>query len=259
MQDIHEKIGTIIKNLYDVQNDKLLLWSVIYEKKCQELLENKLSQFKEYLDGQSKFYKINKEKYRDKFDELVSAYKNKMTRIFMQYTKYYIYVQDETVVAKSNQNIAIANLVSSNRNKIRAVSLNNDILIQKADRKIFATAQKKLNYDIVLDECTKRLEMCMLNTFDAINEIFSISNNQISNYNSGMFNKIKHFLGITFYGDKKFNKYVLDNLNVMFEKLEEKTISKILEIKLATIAFHSQINKVRNDINLAFNETLNKM
>ena len=257
--DINEEIGFTFKELSKVRNDRLMLNAIIYERKNNELLKLKLKQFQEYLNNQICFYKLNKKNYDEIIDEYLHEYENKMRKIVYQYNLEYNYIQSELVISQTNQSIAIANLIISKRDKIKASSINNVALIEKADRRIFSTAQKKLNYDVVIDECEARLKKCVNDNISFINNVFIINSNQLDYANRGIFNKIKQFFITTFSGKKNFEKYVLKPLEMVFKNLDVKVISKVSDVKLETIAFYSQMNKIKNDINLAFNETLNKM
>ena len=62
-------------------------------------------------------------------------------------------------------------MIISKRDKIKASSINNVALIEKADRRIFSTAQKKLNYDVVIDECEARLKKCVNDNISFINKM----------------------------------------------------------------------------------------
>lgn len=256
--EVGERLATTLKDLSNLETDKLLLWSTIYTRKTEMLKLEKTEEFKKYLEAQVKFYKRDLNKYQSKIDELKKEYESKILRIIEHYNALYIYLQNEVVLAQSNQKIAIANLIVSKRGWIKAKTDNNEVLVEKSNKKIFATAQKKLNYDVVIDECNARLEKCMKDAIDTINELFTISNTKISTINNGFMNKIKQFINITFMGEKSFNNYVLEPLNITLKDLEFKTVSKISDVKTEMLIFISQMERIRKDINFSFNETLNK-
>ena len=182
-----------------------------------------------------------------------------MQKIVEQYNSEYIYIQNEIALSQSNQKIAVANLISSKRGEISANAINNEVLEKKSTKKILATAQKKLNYDVVIDECTDRLEKCMNDTLNTLNEIFVIKNNMISKNSDSILLRIRRFFSRTFGGEAKFNKYIISQLELNLKNIEKRTISKISDIKLEFVLLISQINKIHNDINLDFNNTLNQV
>lgn len=256
--EIGEKLSKTLKDLADFETNKLLLWSTIYTRKAEMLKQEKTKELKEYLEGQVKFYKRDLNKYQSRIDELTEKYESKISRIIEIYNALYIYLQNEVVFAQNNQKIAIANLIVSKRGWVKAKVDNNEALVEKSNKKVFATAQKKLNYDVVIDECNARLEKCMKDAIDSINELFTISNTKISTTNNGFMDKIKQFINITFMGEKSFNSYVLEPLNITLKDLEFKTVSKISDVKTEMLIFISQMERIRKDINFSFNETLNK-
>lgn len=258
--ETNTKLTTILKEINELENNKLLLWATIYTRKCEELKKKKVSEFTEYLKGQVVFYKRNMHNYQEKINELVEEYDAKLTRLINQYNAYYIYLQNEIILANSNQKIAIANIATSKRALEKANNMKNEVLIEKANRKIFATAQKKLNYDVVIEEITSRLQRCMEDTYQNINSMFNIEFNSmaVNSANLGLINKIRAFFTITFSGDRNFKKYVLDDLENKFREIELSNVSKISDVKTEMLISVSQMDKIRKDINLAFNEVLNK-
>lgn len=256
---IGEKLAIILKDLSELEKDKLMLWSTIYTRKAEDIKIKKIAELKKNLEEQINFYRRDNSKYKTKIDNYVNEYTSEILRIIEVYNSYYIYLQNEIVLAQSNQKIAIANLLASKRGWVKAKENENIVLIEKSNKKIFATAQKKLNYDVVINECNMRLQKCMEEALNSINEIFKIKSNQLEKVtNNGCFYKIKKFFNITFYGDKNIEKYVLNPIEKEMKDIELQTVSKISDVKTEMLIFISQMEKIRKDINLSFNETLNK-
>ena len=256
--EIKQNLSDVITELSSLENDRLFLWATIYTRKCEELKKKKINELKKYFDTSLKFYKRDSAKYFKQYIKLEEKYKKLLTRLIDQYTVQYQYIQNEEVVANSNQKIAIANFIVIKRGEEKAKLENNIALIDKSERKIFATAQKKLNYDVIIDECNSRLEKCMNDTYVKIDEIFNISDNKLTTHKSSLFDNIKHFFRVTFTGDICFNKYILDTLKTKMDDTELRTILAISDVKLEMMFFISQMEKVRKDVNSSFNETLNK-
>lgn len=256
------RLTNTLRDLSRFENDKLLLWATIYTRQCELLLERKVNDFRNYLNGQVIYYKRSLIKYQDDIDEFVNEYKEKISRVIKQYNEYYIYLQNEVILAQSNQKIAIANLVSTKRNLNKANDEQNVVLAEKNNRKIYASAQKKLNYDVVIDEIMTRLENCMNDTYDVINSIFVYEKSEMlstKNAKLTILEKLKEIFNINFGGDRNFERSFINPLKENFKNMEIKTISKISDVKTEMLVFISQIEKIRTDINLAFNETLNKV
>ncbi len=254
---IEEKIVLTIKELSENENNKLLLWAAIYQNMVAELIEIKKKEFKDYIYGQAKVYKANSKKSQELIDKLIAQYENDLNSVAGQFNSEYIYIQNETVLTQSNQKIAIANIIASKRGEIKAIESNNEVLAQKFRKKVYATTQKKLNYDVVIDECMTRLEECKKNTINSINEIFTIKNNQLSK-NNGLWRKFINLFKNLFGGERHFRKYIVGQLETNFKEIDKKTISKISDVKIEFLSFATQMNKTRNAINYSFNETLNK-
>lgn len=255
---VKQNLSDVLNNLATLENDRLLLWATIYTRKCEELKKQKIEDLRRYFDMSLKFYKRDYSKYEKQYLEFETEYKRKISRLINQYTIEYQYIQNEEVVANSNQKIAIANFVVSKRGEEKAREDNNMVLVEKSERKIFATAQKKLNYDVIIDECNSRLEKCMIDTYSQIDRIFNISDDKLDINKHSFINGIKHFFKVTFTGDSCFKKYVLDNLKTKLNDIETNTVAAISDVKIEMMIFISQMEKARTDVNLSFNETLNK-
>lgn len=253
-----QDLVTTMENLSEIEANKLLLWATIYIRKVQEIKERKLKEFKNYFDEQISFYKRSPQKYAKEYEKLYSKYEESIDKLFQQYNAYYQYVQNENVFAQTNQKIAIANFVVSKRAATKAKNDNNVVLEEKSNKKVFATAQKKLNYDVIINECNARLEKCMEDTYTDLNKIFDISSMLLSVKKEKYLDKFFNFFKIKFAGEKNFKDFVLEPLKVKVDNIEKNATIRSSEVKIDMLTFIAQMEKIREDINLAFNETLNK-
>lgn len=256
---VNEDMLVLITDLTNLEQNRLMLLATIYTRKIEEIKKEKIDNLQKYLLDQIKFYKRNLAKYKNVLDNYLSTYENKLNAIIEQYTAEYKYLQNEIAFAQTNQKIAIANFVASKRGLDKATVDSNIALIEKSNKKIFATAQKKLNYDVVIDECMARLEKCVEDTFKVIDEIFYISNDKIMIFNNNFITKIKHFFTITFNGNKSFEKNVINPFEKELKDIERLTTENVSKNKIEMMYYIAQLEKIRKDINSSFNETLNKV
>ena len=168
---VNEDMLVLISDLTNLEQNKLMLMATIYTRKIEELKKNKIDNLQKYLLDQIKFYKRNLAKYKNILDNYLNRYEKALNNLIEQYELEYNYLQNEIVFAQTNQKIAVANFVASKRGLDKANIDGNIALIEKSNKKIFATAQKKLNYDIVIDECIARMEKCIKNTYETVEEI----------------------------------------------------------------------------------------
>lgn len=256
---VNEDLSVLISDLTRIEQDKLMLMATIYTRKNEEIKQDKLNKFNIYLNDQLLLYKRDSNHFVNKFESLVNLYEEKIDRLIEQFTIEYNYFQNEIVFAQTNQKIAIANFVASKRGMDKARLDNNLVLIEKSNKKIFATAQKKLNYDVIIDECTNRLKKCMDDTIDAVDNIFNIANNKVLDTKKGVFERIKYFFKITFKGDELFEENVLKPLKHDMEVVEDMVSAKVSGVKTEMLISIAQLEKIRKEINHTFNETLNKV
>lgn len=255
---VNEDMLLLISDLTNLEQNKLMLMATIYTRKSEEIKKNKIDNLQKYLLDQVKFYKRNLAKYKDIIDNYLSRYENAITKLIEQYGVEYKNLQNEIVFAQTNQKIAVANFIASKRGLDKATSDSNLALIEKSNKKIFATAQKKLNYDVVIDECIIRMEKCIKNTYETVEELFYISNDKIM-INTNFIGKVKHFFITTFRGTKSFKRNVIDPFEKELKDIESAATNTVSNIKIEIVKYMSQLEKIRNDINISFNETLNKV
>lgn len=247
-----------ITDIADVESNRLLIWATIYTRKCQDIKKRKLDNFKNYFNNQISFYKRSYQKYEKEYEKLYSEYEKAIDRLIEQYGAYYNYVQNEEVFAKSNQKIAVANFLVSKDGLDRAKINGNYALMEKSSKKVFATAQKKLNYDIIIDECDSRLAECAKDAYTDLDELFSVCDSGLNLKKEGYMKKLKNFFKFTFGGEKGFKNYVLEPLRMKVANIDKMSIIKTSNVKIKMIRFVSQMENIRADVNLTFNETLNK-
>ena len=255
---VNEDMFVLISDLTTLEQNKLMLMATIYTRKIEELKKNKIDNLQKYLLDQIKFYKRNLAKYKNILDNYLNRYEKALNNLIEQYELEYNYLQNEIVFAQTNQKIAVANFVASKRGLDKANIDGNIALIEKSNKKIFATAQKKLNYDIVIDECIARMEKCIKNTYETVEEIFCVSNDKLI-FNVGLIGKIKYSFLTTFSGKKLFHKNVMQPFEKELEDIEKTSMETVSDIKIETLQYTAQLEKIRNDINCSFNETLNKV
>lgn len=256
--ETYENIGVKLQELSDLENNKILLLATIFTRKTEDLKRQKLSELNEYLYSQLSYYNRNEKKYEKELSSIKNKYSAMISDIINEYNGYYIYLQNENSLAKVNQKIAVANLVSSQSALEKAKDDNNSFLEEKSQRKVFATAQKKLNYDVIIDETYDKLYDCTDECIDSINSIFTIANNKLVKEKEGFFSKIIKFFTSKIGGDKNFKKYVLDDLNSSLNRKSKETTKTCSEVKIDVLTFVSQMEIVRKDLNIAFNQALNQ-
>jgi len=256
---MNEDLSILVSDLTQIEQHKLMLMATIYERKVEDLKKEKINKLNNYLQEQLRFYRCNLKDYEKAFEKFCESYTSKINRLCDQFCIMYKYLQNEVVLAQTNQKIAIANFIASKKGLDKARLDNNVVLIEKSNKKIMATAQKKLNYDVIIDECIARLEKCIKDTLEAMDKIFYISNDKVSIVQDSFFDKIKNFFKLMFNKSQNFDKMIIKPLENDFAKIEDMTVEKVSEVKNIMLISIAQLEKIRRDINFSFNETLNKV
>ena len=256
--ETYEEIGVKLQELSDLEYNKILLLSTLFTRKTEDLKNKKMSELNEYLYSQLSYYNINEKKYDNELTTIKAKYSELISEIIAEYNGYFISLLNENSFAKLNQKIAIANLVTSQRGLDKALDDKNTFVEEKSNRKVFATAQKKLNYDVIIDETYERLEDCIEDCEDDISSIFTIANNKIVEDKSGFLRNIIKFFSAKFGKDKNFKKYVLDDISSSLKRKNKETKEKCSNVRIEVLTFVSKMEIVRKDLNIAFNQALNQ-
>ena len=245
----------IIKNLQEldvVQSDISMLELAIYQKKIENLKEEKLHEIRQYYEQQSQYFNQNSYDYQDEIDKNVEQYKVQIDKLINVYDKLYVRTFKIMQNSINNQKISISNIITLTR-KIKEENLPEKD-IQNYEKIINACAQKKLNYSVIINECKARIKWCIENVQKDIKDVFVGKTTELKVYKENVFNKIKEKILNLIFGKVRFQR-VLDEYETEYIKsLKAKNNSRVLGVIIVIEGIEKQFEQVKEQISNIYNE-----
>lgn len=245
-----------LAKLNELEINKTKVLTAIFSKTIQEIKLKKIQSLQSNFEEQAKFYGQYLEDYDEIYKEMLSRYEEQLDKITEKYNELYINMQLELQEAECNQKIAITNLKKSFDIKQKlSDTLQNDLREEYA-KKMIACMQKKINYDIIIDECERELNKCASNMEKKINALFSDKSSQISLQEESALKKFVNKIKNIFTGASKFNTYVIEPINVELEMMDSKLPDITNEIHQETVNFVAKMKQAKDETNQIFKKMI---
>lgn len=251
-KNVEKKLIDKLKELNEVEQNKAKIITTIFVKSTQEIKEQKINSLENSILNQAKFYNQNIDNYNEIYTEILEKYTKQLSQIINIYSELFINIQMELQEAECNQKIAITNLKKSIDMKEKISNEDSKELIEEYNKKIDACIQKKINYDIIIENCEKELEQCSTIMLEKINMLFGDKSSQISLENESGFKKFINKVVNKFVGATKFNTYVIEPTNLEVETIHKKLGRLSIDIKNNTINFVAKIKQAKDETNKIF-------
>ena len=243
--------------LNELEINKSKILTAIFEKTTKEIVQKKVQALESNFEEQAEFYDQNLADYQEIYDEILTKYKEQLSQIIDKYNSLYINMQLELQEAECNQKIAITNLKKSFDIKQEVEARKQVELIEEYNKKIIACMQKKVNYDVIIDECEEELNSCSDNVQNKINSLFADKSSQISLKSESGLKKLIQKIKNKFTGAAKFNTYVIEPINIELEMMDGKLPNITSTIKQDTISFVAKMKQAKDEVNKIFEDTIN--
>ena len=161
-----------------------------------------------------------------------------MDVIIGQYNQYFCAILKDLQDIQNNQKIAFAN---------------EKICIRSKDEgRRVAVEQKIINYEIVIEECKRQLEICKLQLKDKLEEIFSTKDKQLSKGKTNVFHKF----GNLFSGKSKVENFVIKTSYKEMEDLLVRVVEDVKKIEEEMIKNIAIIKDAITQTQTSFNEMI---
>ena len=246
-----------LTELSDLEINKVKVLTAIFNKTTQNILQKKVQSLESSFEEQAKFYGQKLSDYTQIYDEIIPKYKKQLSEIIEKYTQLFVNMQIELQEAECNQKIAITNLKKSFDIKEEITGKAKEELIEEYRKKIIACMQKKMNYDVIIKECSKEIDSCAINMETKINSLFSDKSNQIALRDENAFKKIINKISNFFTGEKKFNTYVIEPITVELDMMDSKLPDITNNIHKDTVDFVARIKQAKDETNTIFENMIN--
>lgn len=241
-----------LTELNDLEIAKAKILTAIFTKTVQRVMDRKMQALEANFEEQAEFYGQNLEDYEEIYTKIRTKYEDQLMQIMNQYNKLFMNIQLELQEAECNQKIAITNFKKSSDIKLEAKGVSKKDLVQEYKQKMHACIQKKINYDVIIEECQKELSQCAHNAERKLNSLFGDKASQISLKEEGIFAKFFNKIRNIFTGKNKFNTYCIEPINVELEMRENKIPDIMKSIYQEMIYFVAKIRKAKYETNAIF-------
>ncbi len=238
----------------EIKKSKVL--AVIFQKKMQQILEHKMQSLEANFKEQAEFYGQDLEDYESTYQEIRGRYQVQLSGILNKYNELFINLYLELQEAECNQKIAITNLKKSYDTKQQIPKRTNVELIEEYDRKMNACFQKKVNYDIIIQECQNELEKSIQNMEHQIDTLFEDKLNKISLKEESALAKLIQKIKNMFSGKTKFNTYVIEPIHVELEMMDNKLPELIGRLQEQTILAVAKMKQAKAQTNQIFDNMI---
>lgn len=252
---IYEGLNQNIQDLENVENEIIMLQLAIYQKNIEKLKNCKMNEISELFEQQLRFYNQKSERHKGEIDTIVNKYKKQLDMLINVYDNLYINIVKIMQNAMSNQKIAVANIVTLTERLQNGNVIDEEI--QETKNTIIACAQKKLNYEVIIDECNARIKWCIENVQSDINEVFTNNMYQLQIYEDNIFTKIKTIIFNKISGKSKFKRFLENYENEYIKDIKAKINLKIFDVSATLNGITKQMENVKEQIVLKYNEMVN--
>ncbi len=241
-----------LKELVEIENQKQINLALLFENSLANSKEIRLAEFKDKLYIQANYYNTL-DKYKIAIDDLVMQYKKQLDKLFDACSTRYINIQREISAAIQSEIIVVTNVSINKQNLEKAVEENDAEKIHYYINKINASIQKKLDYEIIINECNKRLEDC-INQLTEFSEKIKITEKiEIVEEKKGKIYKLFNNLIKNLNKKKNFENYVLKPSESNIKNLTDKVEKSIGSLYNQIFEFAIQMKDNKEKINITFN------
>lgn len=195
-----------IEELNNAEREASFVELELFQRSSKMLLKQKIESMQQFLIEQTDFYKQDAKIYSEQINEAVRTYRDSIEKIIKTYEKFYIDTFEIRQSARDNQKTCVANICLIEKKK---QNCKNEKTLEKYLNLQNYYAQKKLNYSVLINECTARILWCITHMEEDVLSVYNGSTMSIGlpKKKSNFLNKIRMF----FYG-KSYYKQFLDKL-----------------------------------------------
>ena len=227
-----------LKKLTEIENSKCVISIALFDKKVQRAKEEKVNIIRAELE--SKIYGIKGNKLSEaeaEINEIVSRFESTIDSLIDIYYEQQMRLQEYVQQLENDQKYVINDLLKAYLEYKKTSS-------DEAKELVIAMAQKKVNYDALIDECEARIEVNIDEAEDAINSLIEEKTVKIVPKTKDNFITRFRKIVITFFSTP------VQNISSKFEDTKEKLIKvesfsdrKVKRVKYEILYFDAQISE----------------
>ena len=293
MENLGTRLMTQIRDLSELEVQKLEIQIAKFNKEISSYYETKISTIEENIDSQIEYYGKNVSDHENEKNRILDKYKKEFQKIYDIRKEQFFNIQDEIQELQANQKIAFANFkkVADDRKAFEESSKYSEYILKRQEleniinstvnkeefekysellanlkdpletytSKLEALVNKYAGYDEIILECEAKLTDCILSAKKDFDEIAKYRNTNVAILENGNFitNLINKILS-RFAGKSKFEKDVIQKMESELVEVEKSNLEITNAINEQTIYLVAKIEELRDVINSEFNIAINE-
>ncbi len=293
MENLGTRLMTQIRDLSELEVQKLEIQIAKFNKEISSYYETKISTIEENIDSQIEYYGKNVSDHENEKNRILDKYKKEFQKIYDIRKEQFFNIQVEIQELQANQKIAFANFkkVADDRKAFEESSKYSEYILKRQEleniinstvnkeefekysellanlkdpletytSKLEALVNKYAGYDEIILECEAKLTDCILSAKKDFDEIAKYRNTNVAILENGNFitNLINKILS-RFAGKSKFEKDVIQKMESELVEVEKSNLEITNAINEQTIYLVAKIEELRDVINSEFNIAINE-
>ncbi len=293
MENLGTRLMTQIRDLSELEVQKLEIQIAKFNKEISSYYETKISTIEENIDSQIEYYGKNVSDHENEKNRILDKYKKEFQKIYDIRKEQFFNIQVEIQELQANQKIAFANFkkVADDRKAFEESSKYSEYILKRQELeniinstvnkeefekysellanlkdpletytlKLEALVNKYAGYDEIILECEAKLTDCILSAKKDFDEIAKYRNTNVAILENGNFitNLINKILS-RFAGKSKFEKDVIQKMESELVEVEKSNLEITNAINEQTIYLVAKIEELRDVINSEFNIAINE-
>lgn len=158
-----EKLLNNIKELINQETNEILIMGALFYKLETKIKNEIINDFKTNIDNLINVYQLKRSKYENEINSMVQSYEEVVNNIANAFEIQYINIQNVLIEKQAAQKDAVAKIIEVKIlcDAFRASNDNENLMKMKDILK--KRIEEKLNYDVIIDHCERKLEKCLVN------------------------------------------------------------------------------------------------
>lgn len=207
-------IKSSIEELNNVERESSFVELELYQRASKELYKKKIESIQRFLIEESNYYKQNTKNHTEQINRVIQSYSEAIMKIIKAYEKFYMDIFKIRQNARDNQKTCVANIAVIEKKKEKCTDKR--LLKKYSDMQIYF-AQKKINYTVLINECTARILWCITHMEEDVLSTYNGSTSlTVVNKKISFWHKIRMWL----YGKGFYKQFI--------EKIFDETLPKIM-------------------------------
>lgn len=246
--DEKEKLLQNVQDLVDHEANEILVMGALFYKIENKLKNEIINDFKANINNLVTAYQLNELKYQSEISAMIRSYEEVVDQIANLYEIQYINIQDTLIKKQAAQKEAIA--------KIMEVKVLFEAFKAKDDKEnlskmkdiIKKRIEEKLNYDVLVDHCERKLERCLVNMQTSLKSIAVKKEVVLKNEKKTVISFFTNLIKKIFVRHN-FDKEIKEQQDIFLKKVIKEGKDTEIYIGYKINQFNLQLEKAQEDIN----------